>query len=83
MKQKDIAVIAVIVFMSAIFAFIVTSSLFGGKKIQQTAEVVQPISADFPEPDAHYFNAKSIDPTKTITIGKSTNTDPFSSGTAQ
>ncbi len=81
MKQKDIAVIVVIVFMSAIFSYFLTSALFGSKIGQETAEKVQPISANFPEPDTHYFNSNSYDPTKIITIGKNSNTDPFSGTT--
>lgn len=78
MKQKDIAVIVVIVFMSAIFSFVITSALFGGKKVAQSAEVVQPISSNFPPPDKHYFNKDAYDPTQLITIGNGANTDPFS-----
>jgi hypothetical protein len=79
MKQKDIALIAVVVFLSAIISLVVSNSLFASPaNRQQQVEVVQPISADFPPPDTHYFNKDSYDPTKVIIIGDNTNSDPFS-----
>jgi hypothetical protein len=82
MKQKDIALIVVIVFISAIVSLFVSKAIFGHPATTDTqAEVVAPISADFPKPDVKYFNSQSIDPTKTITIQQNTTTDPFS-GTA-
>jgi hypothetical protein len=80
MKQKDIALIIVIVFISAVISLFVSKAIFGSpKNRQQTAEVVQPITADFPKPDTRYFNDKAFDPTKVITIGENTNPNPFSS----
>lgn len=79
MKQKDIALIAVVVIISAVISVLVSNVVFAPpKNRQQKVEVVQPISADFPVPDSHYFNSQSIDPTKLITIGDNTNPDPFS-----
>lgn len=79
MKQKDIALIVVIVAVSAVLSFVVSNALFGSPKTrQQQAEVVQPISADFEQPDSRYFNKNSFDPTKPITIGQNANPDPFS-----
>jgi hypothetical protein len=78
MKQKDIALIAVIVFVSAVVSLIVSKTLFASPKHrQQAVEVVDPISANFPAPDSHYFNAQSIDPTKLIKIGDNSNPTPF------
>lgn len=80
MKQKDIALIAVIVFISAIISFGVSKTFFGSPKAaNKLVEVVAPITADFPQPDSKFFNSSSIDPTKTITIQKSTTVDPFNS----
>ena len=79
MKQKDIAVIGMIVFMSAIISFIISSKVFTGQKGKLTAETVQPINDNFPPPDTHYFNSTTFDPTELITIGQSDNTDPFNS----
>jgi hypothetical protein len=79
MKQKDIALIAVIVFISAIFSYFISNALFAApKNRQQKVEVVEPISSDFATPDTRYFNSSAIDPTKTITIGENANPDPFS-----
>ena len=83
MKQKDIALIIVIVFISALISFFVSKTIFSSpKNRQQQVEVVQPITADFPEArQVHYFNSSAFDPTQLITIGQNANPDPFS-GTA-
>lgn len=79
MKQKDIALIVVVVVVSAVISVVVSNAIFAPpKNRQQKVEIVQPISADFPVPDSHYFNSQSIDPTRLITIGSNTNPDPFS-----
>jgi len=78
MKQKDIALIIVIIFFTAIFSYFISNTLFASPKNRQTqVEVVQPITADFPTPDTRYFNGSAIDPTQTITISENANTDPF------
>lgn len=80
MKQKDILLIAVVVVVSGTASFFLSKFLFNTpKNRQQKVEVVQPISAEFPQPDSKYFNSNSIDPTKNITIGDSNNSKPFSS----
>lgn len=78
MKQKDIAVIVIIVVMSGVISMVASNALFKGKKDEFQAVVVQPITTDFPEPDNRYFNSNAFDPTKVITIQKNDNTDPFS-----
>jgi hypothetical protein len=80
MKSKDVALIGIVVFISIIVSVFASKALFSSSKSQgQTVEVVPAISADFPTPDSKYFNSSSVDPTKTITIGGSPNTNPFSS----
>lgn len=80
MKQKDIALIILIAFISAIVAYFISNAIFAPpKNRQQEVEVVNPISADFPKPDSAYFNNNSFDPTQSITIGGNANPDPFSS----
>lgn len=80
MKQKDIALIAVIIFVSAIISFFVSKAIFGSPaNRQQTAEVVQPITSNFPKPDSRYFNSQAFDPTRVITIDGNNNPNPFSS----
>ena len=83
MRQKDLALIIVIVFFSALVSFFVSGKLFAPPKSrQQEVEVVNPITADFPKPDKRFFNAHSLDPTQLITIGQSANPNPFN-GTTQ
>ena len=77
MKQKDIALITVIAFISAILSFVVSQLLFSTKTQQQDAQVVPAITASFPAPDGRYFNSNSIDPTQLIQIGNQNNTNPF------
>jgi hypothetical protein len=83
MKQKDVALIIVVVFISAVVSFFVSNFLFGSPaNRQQKAEIVQPITANFSQPDSRYFNSNSIDPTQLIQIGNNNNTNPFN-GTGQ
>jgi hypothetical protein len=79
MKQKDLALILVIVFISAIISLLVSNSIFASpKNRQQKVEVVSPITTDFQQTDSKYFNSQSFDPTKVITIGDNSNPNPFS-----
>jgi len=78
MKQKDIAIIVVVVFVSGVLSYFISNALFNSSESLQTeVEVVQPITADFPEPDTRYFNKDSVNPTQTITIGDGQNQEPF------
>jgi hypothetical protein len=80
MKQKDIVLIIIIIFFSAIISLFVSKSIFASpKNRQQQVEVVQPITADFPKPDSRYFNSNAFDPTRQITIGQNANPNPFNS----
>jgi len=84
MKQKDILLIVVVVVVSGMFSFLLSKFLFTIPKDRQTkVEVVQPISASFTQPDKRYFNADSIDPTKSITIGDTQNSQPFNGTNGQ
>lgn len=80
MKQKDIALIAVVVFISAIISIVVSKSVFvKPANRQQEVEVVQAIDSKFESsPDKRYFNDQAFDPTQPITIGDNANPDPFS-----
>lgn len=81
MKQKDIALIVVIAFISAIASLIVSRILFAPpQNRQQAVQVVPAIVADFATPDTRYFNSNSIDPTQLIQIGDNNNTNPFQKG---
>jgi len=78
-KQKDIALILVIIFISGVVSLFASKAIFNSpKNSQQQVAVVQPISSSFQQPDTHYFNNQAIDPTQLITIGQSPNADPFS-----
>lgn len=78
MKQRDILLIVVIGIVSVVVALVLSNFLFGSPdQKQQKAEVVDKITADFTAPDERYFNAESVDPTKSITIGDNANPTPF------
>jgi hypothetical protein len=79
MKQKDIALILVIVIVSGMMSFFVARMLFTTDKDRQMkAEVVDPISMEFEQPSNKYFNANSLNPTLQIQIGNDVNVTPFS-----
>lgn len=80
MKQKDIALILVVVIVSGAFSLVLSNYLFSSpKNRQEQVEVVEPISADFktPSSDDKYFNPQAINPTQIITVGDSNNQTPF------
>lgn len=79
MKQKDVATILVMVFISAVIAFVVSGQIFGSpKNREQKAEVVEAINAQFPPLPAKYFNGSSINPTQLIiSSGGAPNPSPF------
>jgi len=78
MKQKDLALIVVVVFISIIASLFISNALITAPKNRQTkVEVVEPISADFPTPDNKYFNSNALDPTQLIQIGDTNNAKPF------
>lgn len=84
MKQKDILLVVVVVIVSGGLSLLVSNFLFKVPKAQETkVEVVEPISAEFTQPDKRYFNTNSIDPTKNINIGDNQNPAPFSNSTNQ
>ena len=78
MKQKDIILIIVVVFISAVLSIVLSNLLISSPKNRKsTVEVVEPIKEDFLEADSKYFNSNSIDPTKQIKIGDQSNPTPF------
>lgn len=80
MKQKDFALIAIIVIISAVVSLFISKAIFSSPKSrQQQVDIVQPITTDFPKTDERYFNTSSLDPTQLITIGQNNNTNPFNS----
>lgn len=79
MKQKDIALILIIVLLVACLGFVSRYLLVPSDERTAQVEVVEAITADFTEPDKRYFNEKSIYPTETIEIGGNGNNSPFES----
>ena len=78
MKQKDIALIAVIIVISGIFSFIISNYVFVTPKDRQSqVEVVPQISSTFNQPDKRFYNSSAFDPTRIIVIGQNSNADPF------
>ena len=77
-KQKDIALILIMVFVSAVVAILVSKFVFAKPADrEQTAEIVDVISPDFAQPPSKYFNSDSVNPTQQIEIGNSSNPNPF------
>ena len=82
MKQKDLTLIIVVVFVSAIMALVLSRWLFASPKNRaQKAEKVDIMTAEFTQPSRKYFNTESINPTQQIQIGSSNNPNPFSAKT--
>lgn len=83
MKQKDIALILVVIFISVVVSLFISNKIFASpKNRQQQVDVVQSITDDFSQPDKTYFNSNSIDPTQPITIGQNANSNPFNGTTS-
>lgn len=78
MKQKDIAMILVISFMSAVLSLVISNVLFSSQsKRTLEADVVTAITTEFNEPEKKYFNDQAVDPTQIIRIGDNANQQPF------
>jgi hypothetical protein len=70
--------------ISAVASLLISNAIFGKpSQRNQKAEVVQPITADFPQPDTRYFNDQAFDPTQVITIQQNSNSAPFNSNNPQ
>ncbi len=79
MRKKDLGVIAVVVIVSAVISYFISSSFISSAEDRkQSVEIVEPIVSEFVEPDKRYFNQTSVNPTQTIVISPETNPNPFS-----
>jgi hypothetical protein len=79
MKQKDIALIIVIIAFSVGISYMVSKSLIApAKNLHQQVEDVKPITTAFDTPSKAYFNDQSINPTKLVHVDQANNADPFS-----
>lgn len=77
MKQKDIALIIIIVFVSGVMSFLISNNFISSPEKNEKAAKVEPITADFNEPSQEYFNGNSINPTQLIRIGEGRNETPL------
>ena len=79
MKQKDMTLVVVMAFISVVLALVLSRVMFSTpQNREQTAEVVDAITAEFPQPSSKYFNADSVNPTQQIQIGGGNpNPNPF------
>lgn len=70
MKQKDIALIIIMVFIGGVAAFLISQWLFSSPQSRkQTAEVVDLINPVLPKPSTKYFNSNSVNPAVHIPVG--------------
>ncbi len=78
MKQKDIALIIVIAFVTGVASFVISGKIFvTSKNRQQKVEVVDVIKSEFQTPSSKYFSTNSINPTQLVQVGGNNNTNPF------
>lgn len=77
MKQKDIALIILIVFFSGIASYFISNQFISSPKKDLDVSKVEPINAEFTEPNKSYFNDKSVNPTQLIQIDANNNKSPF------
>lgn len=78
MKQKDIVLIIVVIFFSAVISLVVSKALFATNEDNRlSAEIVEPINSEFQQPDKTVFNGEAINPTQLIRIGDGGNQNPF------
>jgi len=67
MKQKDLLLIIVMVFIGTIISLVVSKLVFSSPKSrQQSAEVVDLITPEFPQPSAVYFNKTAVNPSEHV-----------------
>lgn len=77
MKQNDIALIILIVFISGMASFFISNKFIGPSKQDLKAAKVDPINAEFNLPSSDYFNKDSINPTQLIRVEANKNQSPF------
>ena len=78
MKQKDIALIIIIVFVSGVLSFIISGKLFvTPENRQQKVQTGDVIESTFEKPSEKYFNNDSINPAQMVQIGNNNNQTPF------
>lgn len=83
MSQKDIATLALVGFIAALFSFFISGAIFSPKKYSTkvpTAEAVDPTFPDTKNEPTYssILNPNALDLTVPVSIGNSQNNDPFS-----
>lgn len=69
MKKSDIAMIVLIASVSALLAYFVASSIFGGQSGSSVkVKTIDPISSTIVEPDSSIFNKDAINPAVEVQI---------------
>ena len=79
MKQQDIAILIIIVFIAGIASFVVANKFVAPSK-EEKAEKVSAISKDFNTGNASNINESSINPAVRIEIAPNNNEQPFTNG---
>lgn len=78
MKQNDVVLIIVCVFISGVLSLVLANTLIGSPENRKTdVEVVERITSDFNLPSERYFNENSDNPTQLIQIGGQNNQPSF------
>ena len=77
MKQNDIILIIVSVFVSGVLSLVLSNLLIGPTSRNTKVEVVEKITPEFIQPDERYFNSNSFNYTQEIQIGSGTNQVQF------
>lgn len=78
MKQQDIALLIIVIFLSAMTSMFVGKAIIKPPKGQAAkVEVVEAINTSFDQPDSTIFNDSAINPTRLIEIGKDQNQQPI------
>lgn len=77
MKQNDIVLIIVCIFVSGVLSLVLSNILIASPENRQAeVEVVERITSDFNLPDERYFNEDSVNPTQVIQIGGENTNQP-------
>jgi hypothetical protein len=76
MKRTDIAMIVLIIAVSAGIAYFVANSLFGGKTENGvTVKTIDPITSVIQPPDPTIFNKDAINPSVEVNVSNTSSTD--------
>ncbi len=80
MKQNDIALLILLVFISVVASFFIGNKIISPSQASsQKVEVVEKINSEFPQPDPTVFNSDALNPTREIRIGTGNSTQPIQS----